>query len=349
MADLFCGAGGLTLGALEAGRAAGIEIIPAFAADTEAHVKDLYLKYFDFGQTIFERREILNEVLDGELGKENTESEKKLKFEVGKIDILVGGPPCQGHSNLNNHTRRNDPKNLLYDRMARFAEIFKPTYVIIENVPQAVHDRQRVVDRTEQHLQKLGYLVGRGVLHGKVIGLPQTRDRHFLVASLGGIRPDISRWENLHRVDEVRTFDWACSDLPENGKGLLDRRSIPKKHTLDRIHWLFDNQEYNLPNDQRPDCHSKKKHTYVSCYGRIHPDKPAPTLTTGFTCMGQGRFVHPHFRRTLTPREGARLQFFPNWFDFTSAGPLSRRELLSLIGNAVPPKMAYVLLLELLR
>ena len=65
--------------------------------------------------------------------------------------------------------------------------------------------------------------------------------------------------------------------------------------------------------------------------------------------MGQGRFVHPSFRRTLNPREGARLQFFPNWFSFGDIDSLTRQALITLIGNAVPPKMGYVIALELLR
>ncbi len=73
---------------------------------------------------------------------------------------------------------------------------------------------------------------------------------------------------------------------------------------------------------------------------------PAWTITTGFLVMGQGRFIHPLARRVITPHEGARLQFFPDFFDF---GNRSRREYAKMIGNAVPPKMATIVALELLR
>jgi DNA (cytosine-5)-methyltransferase 1 len=78
----------------------------------------------------------------------------------------------------------------------------------------------------------------------------------------------------------------------------------------------------------------------------MYPDRPAPTITAGFLSTGQGRFVHPNHPRTLTPHEAARVQFFPDFFEF---GVKYRRTLQRMIGNAVPPKMAYVVALDLLR
>jgi DNA (cytosine-5)-methyltransferase 1 len=148
----------------------------------------------------------------------------------------------------------------------------------------------------------------------------------------------------LYRT-EPRDFDWACGDLSADPASTFDRPSTPKAVTKERIDYLFDNGLYELPNHMRPACH-RDGHTYPSVYGRIKPDEPAPTITTGFMTMGQGRFVHPHERRTLTAHEGARIQCFPDWFDF---GERSRQAYITLIGNAVPPKLAYVIALELLR
>lgn len=82
----------------------------------------------------------------------------------------------------------------------------------------------------------------------------------------------------------------------------------------------------------------------MSIYGRLHWDRPAPTITRGFYCMCMGRYVHPSQRRTLTAHEAARLQFFPDWFDFSPAG--SRTKLAIMIGNAVPPKIGFALGLQ---
>ena len=97
----------------------------------------------------------------------------------------------------------------------------------------------------------------------------------------------------------------------------------------------------------RPDCHRKKSHTYQSVYGRMSWLEAAPTITSGYETMGRGRFVHPKRRRTITAHEAARLQFIPDFVDFSSV--VERSSLDRLIGNAVPPKLSYVLGLELLR
>ena len=80
------------------------------------------------------------------------------------IDLVVAGPPCQGHSDLNNHTRRNDPRNALFLRVARFVELTRPRAVVIENVPGVARDRAGVVPTTVAHLLSLGYNVATGVL-----------------------------------------------------------------------------------------------------------------------------------------------------------------------------------------
>ena len=111
-----------------------------------------------------------------------------------------------------------------------------------------------------------------------------------------------------------------------------------------RIHYLFENDLYELPNEQRPDCHRLKSHTYPAVYGRMHWNQPSPILTGG-ACCGRGRFVHPLQERTLTPHEAARIQYFPDFFDFSG---LTRTGLIQAIGNAVPSRAGYVVALPLL-
>src|SRR5713101_8205724 len=102
-----------------------------------------------------------------------------------------------------------------------------------------------------------------------------------------------------------------------------------------RIDYLFENKLYDLPNLKRPDCHKDGNHSYKSVYGRLRWNMPSQTITTGFGCMGQGRYVHPQLRRTITAHEAARLQTFPDWFDFGKK--TSRSTLAEVVGNAVPP------------
>jgi DNA (cytosine-5)-methyltransferase 1 len=290
------------------------------------------------------RRVDINEILPGAPGEKTASEERRLVAQVGAPDLVLGGPPCQGHSDLNNHTRRSDPKNVSFMKMARCAEVLSPTHIVVENVNGVLHDAGDIFARTSDYLDRLGYEIDWGILKGEVLGVPQTRHRVFLVASKSK-KPNL---EELSRrfATTPRSADWAVSDLLfARGEGAFDEPSVPAPISRRRIDYLFDNSLYDLPDSERPPCHRLKEHSYVSVYGRIRPHEPAPTITTGFTSMGQGRFVHPYRRRTITPHEAARIQFFPDFFRF---GDLSRSEYRTLIGNAVPAKFTYLVCLDLL-
>ena len=169
------------------------------------------------------------------------------------------------------------------------------------------------------------------------------RRRHFLVAS----RATEIDFTVLNAAHPPRPVGWAIADLLDlEGRTTFDTPSRHHGRNAVRIDYLFDHDLHDLPDSQRPDCHRLKPHAYQAVYGRMRWDEPAPTITRGFGCTGQGRFVHPLRRRTLTPHEAARVQFFPDSFRF---GNLRRRALQEVIGNAVPPKLAQVIVRELLR
>jgi DNA mismatch endonuclease (patch repair protein) len=111
------------------------------------------------------------------------------------------------------------------------------------------------------------------------------------------------------------------------------------------MRWLIEEGEFDLPNHMRPECHHGD-HTYNAMYGRLDWKKPAPTITTGFGSMGQGRFVHPAKPRTLTPHEAARLQTLPDFFDLDERQ--GRGVWATVIGNAVPPLLGVHLVEPLL-
>ena len=110
------------------------------------------------------------------------------------------------------------------------------------------------------------------------------------------------------------------------------------KENQDRMNWLVQNDEYDLPNHLRPECH-KRGHTYPAVYGRMYPDRPADTISTGFASNGQGRFTHPWAKpgRTITPHEAAAIQSFPEYYQWPASGIGILR---TAIGNAVPPLLA---------
>ena len=346
MVDLFCGLGGMSIGLAEACRALGLSMRHAWAADTNPAARKSYELRYPGVQV---DDEPIESWLDGELGEETlTEREQELRDRLGEVSIALGGPPCQGHSDLNNHTRRRDPKNALYLKMARFAEVVRPRHLIIENVPGIRHDTAGVMAEARENLESNGYTTDAAVIRAEALGVPQTRHRMFVVASLrqdDRDTMDLLRMLECHSVDQ-RNFDWACHDLLEDRDRPFDRASSPKPWTKKRIEWLHRNGSHDLSDSMRPDCHRLKSHRYQAVYGRMHHDRPSPTITTGFLVMGQGRFVHPHQPRTMTPHEAARLQFLPDWSGLPD--DLSRTDYATLIGNAVPPKLTYVLGLELL-
>ena len=341
--DLFSGCGVMSLGIWEACRAVGARMVPIMALDFNQSALRVYEDNFPGVWTLAKPVE---PVLDGVLGSPASTAERELVARLGKVDVLIGGPPCQGHSNLNNHTRREDPKNRLYDRMARLAELVEPTHIIIENVPAVLHDKGKVVDRTIAHLRHLNYSVDDAVIQAVAVGVPQHRRRHFVVASRQR-QPDINTSISAF-ARPVRIVSWAISDLAHTTRhSIFDQTGTPSLVNRQRIEYLFTHKLFELPDAQRPDCHRLEAHSYKSVYGRLRPNEPAQTITSGFLSMGQGRYVHPSQRRTITPHEAARLQYIPDFFHFGSVS--SRTALAEMIGNAVPPKLPYVLGVELLR
>lgn len=342
VADLFCGCGGLSLGAKEACLALGYRFISALAIDNDTPSLRVYED--NFAPSNFYGRNI-GKLIDGHFGEEPTSQEKKLVNEVGKIELLLAGPPCQGHSNLNNHTRRDDSRNKLYERVGRFAEIAEPDYIIVENVPEVVYGSDRALKNTKKHLRVLKYELDSGVVDLSKLGVPQERKRHVLVASIDG-RYSIDATIDKYEVP-TRDVRWAIEDIEEEERdGIFFAPSNHREQNRRRIAYLHENDCYDLPNHLRPECHQNDDHSYKSMYGRMWYDKPAQTITSGYGSPGQGRFVHPTQHRTLTPHEAARLQFFPDFFDFSSVK--KRSDLADMIGNAVPMKLSYVFCLEFL-
>lgn len=341
-ADLFSGCGIMSLGVWEAARAVGRRMEAALALDINLSAIAVYKQNFPEVSALTDSVE---KYLDGEFGQPATPIERAFVQSLDTVDLLIGGPPCQGHSNLNNHTRRDDPKNRLYARMARFAELVRPRGIIIENVSAVLHDRGRVVDHTVAMLLRLGYKVDHAVAEVSRLGVAQRRRRHVVMASLD-VSPNVQRTLALYSREE-RTVEWAIGDLGSlRTERPFDTASTPSRANQKRIDWLVKSDEHDLPDRLRPDCHKLKEHSYKSVYGRMYWDRPAQTITSGFTSMGQGRYVHPSDSRTITPHEAARLQFIPDFFTF---GETSRTALSEMIGNAVPAKLSYVLALELLR
>jgi DNA (cytosine-5)-methyltransferase 1 len=348
--DLFCGCGGMSLGVADAAHRARRGFKSVLAVDFDPAASAIY--QLNFPEAGVEAAGV-EQFFDGEFRGPSSATEAAARRRIhlaapAGVDFLIGGPPCQGHSDLNNRSRRADGRNELYLRMLRAAEILDPRVVLIENVPAVRHAVQAVVQTTQRGLETLGYNVDQRVFDVSGLGVPQTRKRHLLLAT----KPPVNAVDVLSHASARgcvgRSVGWAIHDLDGcYGSNAFHTSSTPSTVNRARMEWFFrqPGEVYDLPNELRPPCHRDKEHSYKSVYGRLRWEQPAQTITTGFTSMGQGRYVHPRHPRTITPHEAARLQGFPDYFRFGEDG---RSVWSKLIGNAVPPPLSRAIAGEVL-
>lgn len=345
--DLFSGCGGLGLGVAESAHALGWQPRIELAVDVDREALAVYQHNLGATETLqasvasLVDFEVLGTGPGAEFAYLPELIEPAVERLVGTIDVLCAGPPCQGNSNLNNHSRRDDLRNLLYLTVPAIAAAVQARSVIIENVPDVRRDRHGVVATAISLLEAEGYNVQEAVLSAAELGWPQSRKRYFLIATRGVGLPLAAVASALAAPPEGVT--WAIDDLEdEAGDTLFNTPAAINADNIARIDWLFEEGRYELVNDRRPDCH-KDGHTYPSVYGRLRPGEPSGTITTGFMTPGRGRYIHPTRRRVITAHEAARIQGFPDWFDFlpATAGEPSRKALSKWIGDAVPPILGY--------
>jgi DNA (cytosine-5)-methyltransferase 1 len=355
IADVFSSVGGLSFGVSLGLRSLGFSVRHAFSVDLDRDALEVLKTNFPESQTLhISAADSVDFYISG--GGENTEfsydpelNHEELHKYKNKISILCGGPPCQGHSNLNNKTRRDDPRNQLFLVMPALAVALNVPFVVIENVPTALNDFRAVVDSTISLFEKSGYSVFSKKLLATNFGGFQTRERLFIIAakkSNFSIEAP-SFFEAFHLP--ARPVSLPISDLVGKsskarvGKEIFDSTGELSDENIDRINFLFENNLFDLPNSERPICHQEGT-TYSSVYGRLNWNLPAGTITTGFSSPGRGRFIHPLERRPLTPHEAARIQSFPDSFQFSLSDEtrLNRRLFSKWIGDAVPPHLAHL-------
>jgi len=349
--ELFSGSGGLALGIWEAARAIGAELDILLAVDNDRAALAVYERNLPVRHALHEDvTELVSYVLptwsvatsfaDGPRPRG-----RYLSAAAGCTDLFFAGPPCEGHSNLNNRTRRDDPRNLLVVDAVAAAIAVKARAIIIENVPAALHDKRGSILTARSLLRSNGYSERIVVVDGTRVGLPQRRTRMFLLAASEFevndlVVPALQDYTGPH------TVRWAIADLAGRaGETPFHTPSVLSAENQARALFLHEHGLFDLPDELRPHCH-RNGHTYPSVYGRMSWDEPAQTITSGFTSPGRGRFIHPSEPRALTPHEAARLQTFPDWYDWSPPGlKPSKRVWTKLIGDAVPPMLAFAVAL----
>lgn len=318
--DLFAGAGGLTLGL----KHAGFNVLAAVEIEAES-----VLSYASNHPEVLVwekdiRRVRPQVVMD------------KLRLKPGELALLAGCAPCQGFSRLrtkNGSKRIKDRRNSLVLQFVRFARVFEPRAIMMENVPALADDP--LFDRLAKELEELGYPVNNGtrVLDAADFGVPQRRVRLIVMAVRNGsvrfAAPASTR----------RTVRDAIGDLPRPGSSgdplhdLGERRTEPVMKVIANIPHNGGGR-LDLDTSLRLNCH-REFDGFKDVYGRMAWDRVAPTITGGCHNPSKGRFLHPDQDRTITLREAALLQSFPPGYVFSlRRGKLSAA---AMIGNALPP------------
>ena len=331
--DIFSGAGGLSLGL----RAAGFHVLAAVENDVAA--AKTYRR--NLGEHLVEASvdDISPEKLLAAVG-----------LEPGGCDLLVGGPPCQGFS-VQRRGDDKDSRNQLVLRYLAFIETIRPKFFLMENVRGLMSKRgMRYFNRVLERAEEIGYVVHVAKLNAVDFGIPQERIRVFVVGKRER-EGDVSFAfpKPLIEPRNYRTVRSAIGDLPsppDDGSPhpqdpLHFRESRLSKVNLKRFRHIPEGGgRDDLPPHLQLPCHrNNPSHRHKDVYGRMAWDSPAPTLTARFDSFSRGRFGHPVENRTITLREGARLQTFPDEFHFLG----NREEIARQIGNAVPPLLAQLL------
>lgn len=319
--DLFCGAGGLTLGFEQA----GFENI--FSVDSNAGFAKTY-------QRNFPRHKLVVDDI------RNIDHEQIIRLTGGKeVDVIIGGPPCQGFSIAGNigRTFMEDERNGLFKEFVRFVSLIKPQMFVMENVAtMATHLKGRTMKEVIKAFENAGcgYKVKYEVLNSVDFGVAQERRRLVAV----GVREDVpAEFIYPAKSSEVFTVRDVIEDLPRLESG--QESEIPNHKAMRHSAQMLEKMRYvkdggnrmDIPEELRPKSGDIRK------YIRYDSTKPSVCVTGDMR-----KIFHYEQNRALTARELARIQSFPDDFIFEGRSIQIQQQ----IGNAVPPKLAYQIALQ---
>ena len=326
--DAFAGAGGLSLGL----RSAGFEI--AFAFDSNPIAIETYTENIGSHAEVLLSEQVTKPKLDSRYRSATT-----------RLDLLAGGPPCQGFSKQKRGAHNGDDRNRLIIDFARLITDVNPKYFLLENVAMLGQKRGR--HYTDHVLKSLAssYRFYPHFYNAADYGLAQTRERFILI---GEARDLPARFQVPEAtVDTWTTVGAVLAELPEPPLDYSEHTDYANHYrakvtpiNIERFSFVPQGGGWqDIPMQHRLPCHQivdTSSGGWPDVYGRLRLDGQCPTITAGFDSFTRGRYGHPIEDRPLTPREAARLQGFPDSFRFKG----TRWDVRLQIGNAVPPPLA---------
>lgn len=369
--DLFSGVGGFSSGFMKAGYDVIManEIDPMIAESYKMNHKDTLMINYDIKEFVLNS----DEIIDNEIHKlNNPKREKDIVDGLKNVDVIIGGPPCQGFSMAgarirNKNALLEDERNYLFKYYFKMIQKYEPKYFIMENV-QGMESMQggKIINEIvrlfsdESNFRNGKYYLSKKIISANRLGVPQGRKRFIIIGSKYD-KIDIDLQLELMRkkfnIPEVVTIEDAISDLNylENNEGDFQSEyrvkplTIYQKERRKSSKYLYNHvaprhNDIALERIRKIGMGEKLvdkniKSVHSGAYARLDWSEIACTITTRFDTPSAGKVIHPTQDRALTPREAARLQSFDDDFIFYG----NKTSIGKQIGNAVPPLVAEVL------
>lgn len=340
--DIFSGAGGMSVGA----SMAGIDVMVAVEYDKHAVAS-------------FKANHPDTEVIEEDIRKVNLTEKYKNPF------ILFGGPPCQGFSTSNTKTRNLDNQNnsLFFEYIRQINEL-RPEWFVFENVEGITSfEKGTVISRLEKEFEKLGYKTKWKVLTASDYGVPQNRNRFFMIGNRLGIDyifpeksetiitvheaikdlPKLSNGDSFDNLNykKVKTNPYIELMRGESLKSSQNYVSKSKEYVLERYKHIKPGQNWKAIPEELMSNYKNTANCHSGIYKRLDPKKPSVVIAN----YRKNMLIHPYENRGLSVREAARIQSFPDNFLFK--GNLSFQQ--QQIGNAVPPLLAKAIFEQIIK
>lgn len=332
--DFFCGGGGMSYGMQQAGVKvlAGIDYEPSCQETYKANIKNAEF--------------ILADVFN----LKAPDLQKKLNLKKNDDElILIGCSPCQFWSIINTDKNKSEKSKNLLVEFRRFVEYFKPGYVVVENVPGVLRKKEEsglASFISWLNKEQNGYKVHFDVHNVSDYGVAQNRKRFTLIANRVSDK-EVAPLKKVGKKLKVKDVIGVENGFPKIQAGHKDEttflHTVPSLSPINmerlRLVKKDGGNRFGFAKIERLQlkCFVDRDDSFKDTFGRLWWNRPAPTITTKFSSISNGRFVHPDEDRALSLREGAVLQSFPKNFKFYGS---SHAAIARIIGNAVPPEYA---------
>lgn len=333
--DLFAGVGGLSLGFEKC----GFDVILANEYDSSIAIA-------------YQRNHRKTHMIVADITQLNL-NDTFGKY-VNDIDVIIGGPPCQGFSQKGKRKSINDKRNFLFKYYVEVVNLVKPKYFVMENVPNLLTTENGYFKKEiEELFNTIGYKLNMGVLNASNYGIPQNRRRAIIIGKYGQAAPSLPKPQNkkvtiwdaigdlafLNSGEGTEQQKYRNYPQSEYGRKLRGNCNILYNHVATKHSDIALKRLEMIPPNAGKEVLPKNQLTksiYSGTWTRMRKDETSVTITTRFDTPSSGKFTHPYLNRAITVREAARIQSFPDDFIFIG----NKGSKMKQVGNAVPPLLA---------